>query len=221
MYNGIVSQPKPFTRTFTSLQGMILLAHYNQTCRPAMGCDLTVSTCLKFAWDLRLHLVDRDDSGSQSVDEWVTKEAQRRAWWSIWELDTFEALVSRRPFIVDRSRCHVMLPVSDEAWFANTPVRSAEVSSDILQCWKTLKDCPNQDERAWFLVTNVILAYALELVQQSRVSTKCLSDIDTVVSCFSLLYHETFRKRINNLQFDEGTYAKSNWILCSRIMIHS
>lgn len=222
IYQGIFQQRKTFTRTFTWLQGIILLAYYNQACRPAIGCDLTVLTCIKFAWDLRLHLVDEGgDSGPQAVDEWVSKEAQRRAWWVIWELDTFESIAGRRPFTIDRSRCYVKLPVSDEAWFNNTPVGSVEVSPDILQCWKTLKDCPNQEERAWFLVTNIILAHSLELCQRSRVSAKAISDIDTVVSCFSLLYHETFRKRINNLAFNEDDYAKSNWILCSRIMIKS
>lgn len=221
IFNDMTQQPKPFKRTLPRLQGLILLAHYNQACRPPMGCDLTVATCTKVAWELKLHLVDELDDAQQTVEAWVAKEAQRRAWWAIWELDTFEAIAGRRPFTIDRSRSYVMLPVSDEAWFSNTPVKSAEVSPDILQCWKTLKDCPNQDERAWFLVTNVIMAHALELCQRSRVSTKCISDIDTVVSCFSLLYHENFRKRINNLTFEEGAYAKSNWILCSRLMINS
>lgn len=222
IYQNLVSQPKPFTRTFPWLQGLILLAFYNQACRPPMGCDLTVQTCIKFAWDLELHLVDDvEEPTCHSVDDWSTKEARRRAWWAIWELDTFEGIASRRPSMIDRSRCRVMLPVSDEAWFSNTPVRSVEVSADILQCWKTLKDSPNQDERAWFLVSNIIFAHSAELCQRSRVSSKSISDIETVVSCFSLLYHENFRKRIANVTFDEETYAKSNWILWSRVMINS
>lgn len=222
IYHETVQSSTPLKPTLIWLQGCILLAYYNQACRPALGCDLTVATCTRFAYDLDIHIIDEEEGPeTSSAADWVKKEELRRAWWSIWELDTFESISFRRPFTINWNRVHVLLPVSDEAWFANTPIKSAELSPDILQCWKALKDSPNESERAWFLVSNFILAHALGLCQQSKVTSKSINDIETVVSCFSLLFHEKFRSAINNLTFNDDNYARSNWIVASRIMIQS
>ena len=217
----MVQDAIPHSPSLVWLQGHILLAYYNQACRPALGCDLMVATCIRFAYDLGLHRIDEDNPDSEDSEQWVRKEGQRRAWWCIWELDAFDSISSRRPFTINWNRVFVFLPVSDEAWFSNTPVRSAMLSSDLLQCWKALRDSPNQDERAWFLISNFILAQALELCQQRHVSLKSINDIETVVSCFSLLFHEKFRSSVNNPLFDDNTYGKSNWTILTRLMVQS
>jgi hypothetical protein len=149
----------------------------------------------------------------------VDYEEQRRAWWSVWELDAFDSIASRRPFSIDKHRMHVFLPVSDEAWFSGKQIESAILSPDILQCWKALKDSPNRDERAWFLISNFITVQALELCQQLHISKKTISDIETVVSCFSLLFHEKFRASNDQLIFGEANYGKSNWLVLTRLMV--
>lgn len=210
------------------LQGAILLSYYNQACRPSLGCDLTVAACVRWAYDLELNRIDEyelhatDPSyTTPTAEQWVTKEEQRRAWWVVWELDAFDSVSSRRPFSIDQNRIFVILPVSDEAWLAGTPVESAMLSPDLLQCWKVLRDSPNQSERAWFLTSNFIAVQALELSQQRYVPQKSISDIETVVGCFSLLFHEKFGNCFNHLTFNESDPSRSNWIVLSRLMIQT
>jgi hypothetical protein len=210
------------------LQGAILLSYYNQSCRPALGCDLTVAACVRWAYDLELNRIDEyelyptDSSrAAPTAEQWVTKEEQRRAWWVVWELDAFDSVSSRRPFSIDRNRIFVLLPVSDEAWLTGTPVESATLNPDLLQCWKVLRDSPNQSERAWFLTSNFIAVQALELSQQRQVPQKSIDDIETVVSCFSLLFHDKFGNSFNQLTFNENDPSRSNWIVLSRLMIQT
>lgn len=219
------TKPKP---SLIWLQGSILLAYYNQSCKPAMECDLLISGCIRMAYDLGLHKTDEIEHFTQeispsgsSTEDWTQKEEQRRAWWAVWELDSFDSISSRHPFKIDRQRMFVFLPVSDETWFAGKPIKSAMLSPDILQCWKTLRDSPNQDERAWFLISNYITVQALELCQQRYIAQKVINNIETVVSCFLHLFYETFRSSCSELTFDENSYAKSNWLILTRLMIQS
>ncbi|KAL5324784.1 hypothetical protein ACEPPN_005902 [Leptodophora sp. 'Broadleaf-Isolate-01'] len=210
------------------LQGAILLAYYNQSSKPSLQCDLLISGCIRTAYDLGLHKIDEglqflsQAALAESTDEdWISKEERRRAWWAVWELDSYDSISCRHPFKIDHQRMVVLLPVSDDAWFSGMPIKSALLRSDILQCWKVLKDCPNQDERAWFLISNYITVHALELCQQRFIAQKLLDDIETVVSCFSHIFYERFQKNCNQLVFDEANYSKSNWLILTRLMIQS
>jgi hypothetical protein len=224
IYQETVQGFEPHVPTLKWLQGCILLAFYNQACRPAVGCDLMSATCTRFAYSLGLHRIDdncceRDRFSRISGKEWIVKEEQRRAWWSVWELDAFDSISSRRPFSIDKHRMSVFLPVSDEAWFSGKPADSAILNTDILQCWKSLRDSKNRDARAWFLISNFIAVQALELSQQRHVTSKIITDVETVVSCFSLLFDEQFDGGANQLVFDEQNYGKSNWLILTRLMI--
>ena len=42
-----------------------------------------------------------------------------------------------------------------------------------------------------------------------------------VISCFSHLFYEKFRNGCSQLRFDESSYAKSNWLILTRLMILS
>lgn len=87
------------------------------------------------------------------------------------------------------------------------------------RCWKSLRDSENRDERAWFLISNFIAVQALELHQQKHVPNKEITDVETVVSCFSVLFHEKFGGSANQPVFDEQNYGKSNWLILTRLMI--
>ena len=141
IHHEIYGNPRQPRASLAWLQGNILLAYYNQSTRPTMECDLLIAECIRQAHDLGLHMIDEDeqvavDSSSFHIlpEEWTAKEGQRRAWWAVWELDAFDSVSSRHSFKIDRNRMCVFLPVSDEAWFVGTPVGSAMLSSDILQC---------------------------------------------------------------------------------------
>lgn len=219
IYQEMVRGFEPQSPTLKWLQGCILLAYYNQSCRPDIGCDLMPAICTRFAYSLGLHRIDEDPHSSSSREEWICKEEQRRAWWAVWELDSFDSISSRRPFSIDKYRMYVYLPISDEAWFSGTPIESARLNTDILQCWKSLRDSENRDERAWFLISNFIAVQALELCQQRHVPIKNITEVETVVSCFSLLFHERYGESTDRLLFDEQNYGKSNWVILTRLMI--
>jgi hypothetical protein len=210
------------------LQGCILLSYYNQSCKPAWGSDFSVGICTRLAYELGLHKIDEDSLGGseqllelQSPELWIMKEEQRRAWWSVWELDAFDSVAFRRPFRIDRNQIHVFLPISDEPWFAGTPVPSAMLNTDIMFCWKSLKDTPNQDERAWFLLSNFVMVHTHALAQQRVVHQKNIQEIQTAVACFSLLLSEKLRIDLGSLVFDENNYAKSNWTILTQLMIQT
>ncbi|CZR65129.1 uncharacterized protein PAC_15029 [Phialocephala subalpina] len=224
IYQETIQGFEPHVPTLKWLQGCILLAFYNQSCGPAVGCDLMPATCTRLAYSLGLHRIDEDSCERKmhpkfSSEGWISKEEQRRAWWSVWELDAFDSISSRRPFSIDKHRMSVFLPVSDEVWFSGTPTDSAILNTDILQCWKSLRDSDNRDERAWFLISNFITVQTLELCQQRHVPAKNITDVETVVSCFALLFHEKFGRSANQLVFDEQNYGKSNWLILTRLMI--
>ena len=213
--------------TLQYLQGCILLAYQNQASGPTSGGWLLVGTCARLAYDLGLNKIDEDSLSDPpptpqwtSVEHWSWKEERRRAWWSVWELDAFASVISRRPFTLDRNRIHVFLPVSDDAWFAGEPVASAMINPEILHCWESLQDSPNQDERAWFLLGNYIMVQAHDLGQQRSINPKLVKDIESAVTCFSLLLPEKFHVGSGYLLFDRG-YQKSNWIILTQLFVQA
>ncbi|RDL31816.1 uncharacterized protein BP5553_09218 [Venustampulla echinocandica] len=216
------------TPSLKLLQGCILLSYYNQSCKPSWGSDFSINRCTSLAYDLDLHKIDEDSldgSGklleSQSPEIWILKEEQRRAWWSVWELDAFDSVAFRRPFKIDRNRMFVFLPVSDEAWFAGIPIISAMLNTDIMYSWKSLKDTPNQDERAWFLISNFVMVHAHDLAQQRVIHQTSVEDIQMAVTCFSLLINEKLRVDLGSLTFNENNYAKSNWTILTQLMVQT
>ncbi|KPM34784.1 hypothetical protein AK830_g11791 [Neonectria ditissima] len=215
IYQEMIRGSEPHGPSLKWLQGCILLAYCNQSCQAYTGCDLMAAICTRLAYSLGLHKVDDDPNPSPSREEWICKEEQRRAWWSAWELDAFHSITSRRPFSIDKYRMCVHLPILDEAWFSGTLVESVNLNTDILQCWKSLRDSENQDERAWFLISNFITVQALELCQQRHVPIKDITQVETVVSCFSLLLHERYGGSTDQLLFDEQNYVVTSLLECS------
>jgi hypothetical protein len=113
------------------------------------------------------------------------------------------------------------LPVSDDAWFSGEPVASAMIDPKILQCWESLRDCSNQDERAWFLLSNYIMVQAHDLGQQRIINPQNVKDIEYAVTCFSLLLPDKFHLGSGHLLFDERNYRKSNWIILTQLFVQA
>ncbi|KAH7124481.1 hypothetical protein EDB81DRAFT_911227 [Dactylonectria macrodidyma] len=116
---------------------------------------------------------------------------------------------------------YVKLPVSDENWFANTFVESAIVDPDPVHTWHTLRDCPNQDERAWFLLINYLLLMAHDLGQQRGLERKEVEDIETAISCYTLLLPSQFHlvEDLNPASFRPHRISNFNWIIATNIML--
>jgi hypothetical protein len=219
---GIAVQPN-----LALLQGLLLLGWYHQVCGSSRLCGNLIGISCRLAYDLGLNNIDKELLETKasvqwsSADEWSNIEEHRRAWWLVWELDMFSGTILRRPHTIDKTQINVLLPVTDEAWFSNTPVASVPVITDPLQVWKTLKDTSNQHDRAWFLVASFIRAFATDLVHRRQTSAQLMSDFQSSITCFYLSLPKQFNLSTSFLTFDENNYAATNWIVCTHLIIQS
>lgn len=211
--------------TLKWLQGCLLLAYHSQGDNPQWMGDPLVYECQRLAAELELHRIDEDSPSlghlqQESPKQWAEMEERRRAWWAVWDMSTFNAVASGQVFSVDKDY-RVFLPASDEAWFEEKPVSSAVLNLDVRFCWKSLKDCANQDEWASFIVSNYIMVRTCELGRQRNVDIATIEEIDTVVACWMFLFQEHVPADLSELVFDDQNYVKSNWTILSLLMIHT
>jgi Fungal specific transcription factor domain len=212
------------TPTLEYLQGCTLLAFYLYLSGPNSQGWLMIGTCSRLAYDLGIDKVDSKAckvTRSETPLEWRKREEFRRVWWAIWELDTFASAISCRSHTIDRSKAAVKLPVSDENWFADLPVESVLIDPNPLHAWHTLRDCPNQDERAWFLLSNYLLLVAHDLAQHYSPKPEDIRTLEKAVACFVLLLppHFHFDSDLDYVPFNSGNQARCNWIVCTNLMI--
>ncbi|OAP55543.1 hypothetical protein AYL99_10516 [Fonsecaea erecta] len=230
------------------LQGCILLAFYEQTNRITTQSWLLIGTCCRLAIDLGLNELDRDvfipdEAATSSTappaekhtqrqqqqqqyeaakESWVQKEEKRRAWWLVWELDVFAATILRRPHSINKDQMNVLLPVSDATWFSEMPTESILLRTDFLHEWQTLESCPTADERAWFLVTTLLMARAADLAAPENTFT--LQDVvnfGSTLNCFALLLPQGFQLDIVRTPFTEANIGANNWALLTVFMLHT
>ncbi|OAG34855.1 hypothetical protein AYO21_10960 [Fonsecaea monophora] len=227
--DGTRLQGDGFVPSLQYLQGCILLSFYHNTnSSNSFGWTLT-GVCARLAYDLEIDIVDEDicqqpnlfSNQWSSTEEWVLREENRRAWWSVWELDTFASTVVRRPFTIDRNKMQVLLPCSDERWYEEQPIASAPMGLTPATAWRSLQGSPNQDERAWFLVANFLMALAYDLKVQTGVSPQARAEMESALTCFSLNLPNHFRLNSSMFVFNDSTFARSNWIITTNIILQS
>lgn len=208
----------------TYLQGCILLAFYYYTSGPCPEGWVLTGVCVRLAYDLDLDKIDEDEVPVANLDteEWVHKEERRRTWWLVWELDTFGSTVSTRPYTIDRRRIAVLLPCSDEAWFAMAPIPSARLETEPSRAWKSLQGCANQDERAWFLIANFLVSISHDLSQRRQgVSEDDKLELEHAFCCFQLALPSSFHLGTGVVGFGSTNFARSNWIIATHLMMTS
>lgn len=202
------------------IQGCILLAFYYYTSGPCPRGWLLTGVCVRLAYDLDLSSIDEDEGLGLDTAEWVSREESRRAWWLVWELDTFGSTISRRPYMIDRRRMSVVLPCSDDAWYAKTPLASVKLEWELGKAWKTLQGCPNQSERAWFLVANHLMSLINDLShRRDGVSLEEKAEAENAISCFLLVMPASFHLEGGSFWFNTENFARSNWIICAHLMM--
>lgn len=222
IYDEWQSHPEDGVPLLRWVQGCILVAYYNQSSRSAWDSMPLIEACAELARKLGLDRVSSDLDPSQTLDsqDWIAKEEQRRAWWSIWELDAFNSVVSRRPLMINLSHSHTSLPVSDEVWYTGVPVASARFHADPLLCWKSLRDTPDKDERAWFLISNYIMVQTYALGFQTTTNDADIDKMETVIACFALLYEERFPIPVGHLVSRHTDCTRRNWVVFTYLMIY-
>lgn len=206
------------------LHGCILLVFYQLTTGPDHFGWILTGICIRLAYDLGLDRIDEDiveDDNTQwpSVEEWVRREECRRAWWSVWELDAYASTLSGRPYAIDQSQLQVLLPVSDENWFSKTPSPSVALGLEPMTTYKCLRDSANQDERAWFLVVVSLMLQAHALWRRRAVDKRAKEEMESTLSCFSMILPRKFHPSSGFTRFDEGSFRNSNWIMASNILL--
>lgn len=213
LYDSIANSSTPQRPSLIWLQGCILLAYYKQAMNPNWTGDMLTTRCRELAYALELNKIDeqppKDVQANQQPpkEDWIAKEERRRAWWSVWELETFDCMASRRLATRRYHEVSVFLPVSDAAWFANEPVASACLDPNPLLAWKSLKNSANDDPRAWFLIGNDIMSRCHQIGLRKLVTDKETDDMEMVISCFMLLLRDRFSTSGKQLFFDERNYS--------------
>lgn len=207
--------------TIKCLQGSVLLASYICASGPCHASWILIGVCVRMAYELNLCNMDEVDSTWQTVEEWTDKEERRRLFWVVWELDAFGSTIMRRPSAINRQRIAVRLPVNDTAWFAQEPVESALPGSRPSEAWKCLLGSPNQNERAWFLLANYLMAFSFDMVPSGRISTSEHIEITDALACFNLAMSQRFSLETHAVLFDLESFTKHNWIIGMHLMVNS
>ncbi|KAH7094883.1 fungal-specific transcription factor domain-containing protein [Paraphoma chrysanthemicola] len=208
--------------SFTYLQGCILLAFHHYTTKIDQQGWILTGVCTRLAYDLGLSDIDEEEPSDPSVDHWVYLEEQRRAWWLVWELDTFGSKVGGRSFAVDRHSFSVKLPVADDVWFSETMQQSNRLLTSTTECCMSLEGSENQCPRAWFLIANHLSSMVLkELEKKTGLDQNSLTNLLNAVNCLrlSLPSHMEMRTPVSLLEPDSVNY--DNWKSGTQLFIIS
>ena len=209
------------------VKGCVLLAWYHITAGELAPGSVLTSICVRFAYDLDLDQMDADshdgDGSANDIlggsDTWVLKEELRRVWWTIWELDTFVATLSRQPYGIDkRSEQRVLLPVADQNWFSRTPAKSSMLDHRPMFAWRGLQSCSNRNPWAWLLICKHIKScMALASRQQSFISSATIDEFERALCCFKLALPTEFQLRETYL--NDQNFVDGNWIISTHLMV--
>ncbi|KAL3481707.1 fungal-specific transcription factor domain-containing protein [Aspergillus californicus] len=201
-----------------NLQGCILFAFYSYTSGLSPQGWILVGVCVRIAYDLGLSAIDDQSEVEFSDLAWQERELSRRAWWLLCELDTFGSIIMQRPFAIDR-RHRVHLPLSDQDWFSDRQVPSVPLKVDLGNCWQTLLETDNQNERAWYLVAMHIMALAHDRsLTIDGVAAEEKLALENEVACLKLSLPWSSQQKPGNL--GQGVHStRHNWIIGTQLLL--
>jgi hypothetical protein len=149
---------------------VLILTTFQQLTRGVRGkAWRALGSCVRIAYELYLHLIDTDKINQPTTyteaetSQWCHDEERRRAWWAIWEMDTFASTTRRCPTAIDWSQNEVYLPAEDDIWFRGQVQQSCFLEREPINRWRALQDSGNQSSKAWFIVVNSIMKEAQHL----------------------------------------------------------
>ncbi|KAI1620131.1 hypothetical protein EDD37DRAFT_187380 [Exophiala viscosa] len=210
--------------TLAYLQGCVLLAFNYYTSGLNFQGWICVGVCVRLAYELGIADIDSEEDEVTIALDWVEKEERRRAWWLVWELDTFGSSISKRPFSTDWRRAAVKLPVSDQAWFATQEVDAPRLPSRWGNIQTIFDEMPQTDARPWFLLAQLLNVRAHEYLQQNvGVSLDERTILENEINCLRLGLPSSFNLLSN--QVDSSAYETSNsnwnWIVGTNLLLSS
>ena len=114
---------------------------------------------IRLAYELDLHCIDSSSEGSGSGYDArkAIDEERRRAWWAIWEMDTFASIIRRSPTAINWPENETFLPIKDEFWFSGTEQASCFLAPKAMARWRNLQNSGNESCKAWFIVVNSLM----------------------------------------------------------------
>ncbi len=202
------------------LKGCVLLAFYYYTSDFCAQGWVIVGVCVRLSYALDLHEIDEEEEEESSPSDPTKIEERRRAWWLVWELDCFGSTVLQRPFAIDQRRWTVRLPMSDKAWFAGRVECCELLTWQPVHIWRALIGIGSHDERACFLVANVMLSLVVDRLQQKQgISLEEKLTIENDINCVMLALPPAFDLNMQPPVFDKQSFGRSNWILGTHLIL--
>ncbi|KAF9887532.1 hypothetical protein FE257_010110 [Aspergillus nanangensis] len=212
-------RPTIITPSLEYIQGCILLAfNYYTACLCHRGWMITGS-CVRLAYELDLHIIDKDGGRNLSPSDWVTREEKRRSWWLIWQLDRFGSNMTHRPYAIDNRVMSVLLPASDSDWLRGIPVPSAMLEGNPESIWRSLKASGNQNTRIWFIACEYLMSLVHEQIYQGTPSEDEIQQWKTVLSCFRLALPPAFCLNLDTFVYDVGDVDEMNWVILTHLLL--
>ncbi|KAF2179306.1 hypothetical protein K469DRAFT_641512 [Zopfia rhizophila CBS 207.26] len=182
------------------LQSLALTTYYLLTNSVRGRAWRLLGSCVRIAYELRLHLVDYEgkvDSPKVGVNlaRWSADEERRRCWWAIWEMDVFASTIRRCPTAIDWTMNDTCLPIQDEFWFHNQYCPSCFLERRPMDRWKKLKESGNESASAWFIIINSLMRNAQVLSRGNLQGILPGSDPNNNVAQLTDYFRNAYKKK--------------------------
>jgi len=145
------------------LQACIINTSYSMTHGVYGKAWRSLGLCIQLAYELNLHLIDFElypdglEKDPPDLCQWSQDEEARRAWWAIWEMDSYSSSIRRCPGSLRTSEVQTLLPVSDDAWFQNRHQNSVFLSSNISNLINTMQKLGNESPLCWLIIAIALM----------------------------------------------------------------
>ena len=206
------------------LDGIILLTYNALQLGPTRQAWLMCGVCARLAYELGLHNTDVDIITEDLRDQNLTdetlrdREERRRAWWVVWDMDTFANSMALTPFVLSFRHANVLLPMSDDEWLGSQSCTPTYLEADTSTPWKKLSNLPKQGAWAWFLVGTTILRQAVD-AGISRTNFQDLERVEICADCFAMVLPEIFQLDVASVSFTEQNFGEMNWVMSTLTML--
>jgi hypothetical protein len=194
------------------IQGVILLTFNALQSGPTRQAWFLCGICARLSCELGLQNTDADliagviNYTQLEECEWKYREERRRAWWVVWDMDTFANGVAFTPFALNVPHAKVLLPMTDEAWHGSQNILTAHLDADDPTPWTKFSDTSCQSAWAWFLAGTTLLRQAVDIASSLKLAAQEIDSLETRVDCFAMALPEMFHLESKSSYFDRENF---------------